>query len=140
MPRVLSTDYRPLSHLVCGSLSGCCATIVSHPFDVLRTRFVAQGEPRVSVSSSKRVINKSCMLLLSLASACVVQMYRTVRTAYINIATTDGYRGFFRGLWPNMLHIAPYSGLQFGFYSLFVKIWDNIQPRTLPLPGGYLRS
>lgn len=35
-------------HFVCGGLSACVATLTVHPVDVLRTRFAAQGEPKVS--------------------------------------------------------------------------------------------
>ncbi|KAB1264816.1 Mitochondrial thiamine pyrophosphate carrier [Camelus dromedarius] len=42
-------DARDFSvHFVCGGLSACVATLAVHPVDVLRTRFAAQGEPRVS--------------------------------------------------------------------------------------------
>lgn len=34
-------------HFVCGGLSACAATLTVHPVDVLRTRFAAQGEPKV---------------------------------------------------------------------------------------------
>lgn len=42
-------DARDFSvHFVCGGLSACAATLTVHPVDVLRTRFAAQGEPKVS--------------------------------------------------------------------------------------------
>lgn len=42
-------DARDFSvHFLCGGLSACVATLAVHPVDVLRTRFAAQGEPRVS--------------------------------------------------------------------------------------------
>lgn len=42
-------DARDFSvHFVCGGLSACAATLAVQPVDVLRTRFAAQGEPRVS--------------------------------------------------------------------------------------------
>ena len=34
-------------HLICGGLSACSATLVCQPLDTLRTRFAAQGEPKV---------------------------------------------------------------------------------------------
>ena len=34
-----------------GGLAGMCATISCHPFDVIRTRFVAQGEPKVTANT-----------------------------------------------------------------------------------------
>lgn len=38
-----------LSRGVCGAMSGICATLTSFPFDVARTRLIAQGEPKVSL-------------------------------------------------------------------------------------------
>lgn len=47
--RASTHDARDFSvHFVCGGLSACVATLAVHPVDVLRTRFAAQGEPRVS--------------------------------------------------------------------------------------------
>ena len=37
---------KPATHLVCGGLAGCAATLVSFPFDTIRTRLAAQPEPR----------------------------------------------------------------------------------------------
>ena len=53
LPSSLTLQYRPITHFVCGGLSGCAATLAAHPFDVLRTRFVAQGNERVSNAISR---------------------------------------------------------------------------------------
>lgn len=37
-------------HFVCGGLAACSATVVCQPLDTLRTRFAAQGEPKVDTS------------------------------------------------------------------------------------------
>ena len=47
LPDTLSTEMKPLTHFVCGSLAGCAATLAAQPFDVIRTRFVAQGHKKV---------------------------------------------------------------------------------------------
>ena len=47
--RATKYDARDFSvHFVCGGLSASAATLAVHPVDVLRTRFAAQGEPKVS--------------------------------------------------------------------------------------------
>lgn len=47
--RASKYDARDFSvHFVCGGLSASTATLAVHPVDVLRTRFAAQGEPKVS--------------------------------------------------------------------------------------------
>lgn len=35
---------------MCGGLAACSATVVCQPLDTLRTRFAAQGEPKVGTS------------------------------------------------------------------------------------------
>ena len=42
---------RPLLHFVCGSAGGCAGTLASFPWDVVRTRLVAQ---QASVYSGTR--------------------------------------------------------------------------------------
>lgn len=45
-----STPYdsqTPGVHFVCGGLAACSATVACQPLDTLRTRFAAQGEPKV---------------------------------------------------------------------------------------------
>ena len=41
------TELKPVTHFICGGLSGCCSSVLVQPIDVLRTRLVAQGEPKV---------------------------------------------------------------------------------------------
>ena len=48
LPLEYSTKYRPFTHYVCGGAAGCVAAVSSHPFDVIRTRLIAQGTPKVS--------------------------------------------------------------------------------------------
>lgn len=83
-------------HFACGFTSGCLSTAVAHPFDVIRTRLVAQLEPKTytSISQAVRV------------------MWRQ-----------EGARSFYRGMLPTLLQIGPHSGFQFGFYHFFVHMW-----------------
>lgn len=37
---------------MCGGLAACSATVVCQPLDTLRTRFAAQGEPKVDASGT----------------------------------------------------------------------------------------
>lgn len=41
-------QWRSSTHFFCGAASGCTATICSYPFDLLRTRFIAQKQKSVS--------------------------------------------------------------------------------------------
>lgn len=85
------------AHFACGFASGCIATAVAHPFDVIRTRLVAQMEPKTYPSLGQ----------------AVVCMWRQ-----------EGGRAFYRGLLPTLLQIGPLSGFQFAFYHGFIHLWE----------------
>nr|CAD7571829.1 unnamed protein product [Timema californicum] len=99
-PSFHSDHYRPLVHFVCGAAAGSLATLVSFPTDVVRTRLVAQGEPKV--------------LLL---------VYTGIIHSFKMILKEEGIGAFFKGLSPTLLQIAPHAGAQFAFYNLFKGLW-----------------
>lgn len=90
-------DYRKTGDFVCGSLAGCAAMTCAMPLDVIRTRLVAQGEPKV---------------------------YRSTIHAARKIWRYEKIPGFFRGIVPSLSQVAPYTGLNFHLYcdnaNLFV--------------------
>ena len=45
-----------MSHFVCGGVAGCLSSTVAQPLDVIRTRLVAQGEPKVWLSLYSRLM------------------------------------------------------------------------------------
>ncbi|KAG7459309.1 hypothetical protein MATL_G00209240 [Megalops atlanticus] len=88
-------------HFVCGGLAACSATIACQPLDTLRTRFAAQGEPKV---------------------------YHSLRHAVSTMYWAEGALAFYRGLSPTMIAVFPYAGLQFFFYNVLKNLlWP--QPR-----------
>ncbi|XP_037544880.1 mitochondrial thiamine pyrophosphate carrier isoform X2 [Nematolebias whitei] len=82
-------------HFVCGGLAACSATMACQPLDTLRTRFAAQGEPKV---------------------------YKNLRYAVSTMWRSEGPWTFYRGLSPTLLAVFPYAGLQFFFYNVFKKM------------------
>ncbi|KAM9746474.1 mitochondrial thiamine pyrophosphate carrier [Menidia menidia] len=82
-------------HFLCGGLAACSATVVCQPLDTLRTRFAAQGEPKV---------------------------YNNLRHAISLMWRTEGTLTFFRGLSPTLVAVFPYAGLQFFFYNVFKNL------------------
>lgn len=84
---------RPLvDSFVAGASAGTAATAATYPLDLLRTRFAAQG------NGPDRV-------------------YTNLRSAVRDIARDEGVRGFFRGLGPALVQIAPYMGAFFACYE-----------------------
>ncbi|XP_020921709.1 mitochondrial thiamine pyrophosphate carrier isoform X1 [Sus scrofa] len=104
-------DARDFSvHFVCGGLSACVATLTMHPLDVLRTRYAAQGEPRV---------------------------YRALRDAVVTMYRTEGPAVFYKGLTPTLLAIFPYAGFQFAFYSSLKHVGEWAMPSEDKTDGNF---
>ncbi|XP_044484278.1 mitochondrial thiamine diphosphate carrier 2-like isoform X1 [Mangifera indica] len=95
-------NLSPYLSYLSGALAGCAATIGSYPFDLVRTILASQGEPKV---------------------------YPTMRSAFVDIVRTRGFRGLYAGLSPTLVEIAPYAGLQFGTYDTF-KRWTRAWNRS----------
>ncbi|KRZ52265.1 Mitochondrial thiamine pyrophosphate carrier [Trichinella nativa] len=93
-----SAQSRILVSFSCGALSGTLANTVALPFDVIRTRLVAQGEPKI---------------------------FHNSRHAAKMMFKNEGFASFYRGLTPALLQIAPYSGLIFSFYELSQTFWNK---------------
>ena len=92
-----SSSSQPVVNFMCGSLSGFCATVLAHPFDVVRTRIISQSdEPKT---------------------------YQNTRHAFRSIAQAEGLTGFYRGFIPTITQIMPFSGAQFASYNIFKSIW-----------------
>ncbi|XP_032055614.1 mitochondrial thiamine pyrophosphate carrier [Aythya fuligula] len=88
-------------HFICGGLAACTATVAVQPVDTLRTRFAAQGEPKV---------------------------YHNLRHAVVTMYQTEGPRTFYRGLTPTIIAIFPYAGLQFSFYNTLKQLSEWMIP------------
>ncbi|TPX30652.1 hypothetical protein SeMB42_g07889 [Synchytrium endobioticum] len=84
---------------ICGALAGSLATMVTYPFDLLRTRFAVQGEKK---------------------------LYRTVPGAIRHIYAREGITGFYRGVWPSALSIMPYMGIMFESHRWFKSVFQDV--------------
>lgn len=105
----------PYASLMMGAISGAFATVCTYPLDLLRTRFAAQGEPK---------------------------LYSNIRHAVDVIYTGKGLRGFYAGLQPTLIEIVPYISLQFTLYEglkgEFMKgsNVDHLKPRESLFVGA----
>ncbi|PIA18867.1 mitochondrial carrier [Coemansia reversa NRRL 1564] len=85
-----------------GALAGAVATSTTYPFDLLRTRFIAQQ-------------------LSSRVNTSIIGAFR-------HIHHEEGLRGFYRGLWPACLQIMPYMGIVFTSYDTLASAYRIIDP------------
>lgn len=94
MPNHFTERLQPVNHMICGSLAGGVSTIVVQPMDVIRTRFIAQGEPKI---------------------------YNHFHIACIKIVKNESIFGLWRGIMPSLMLVIPQTGLQFGFHRIFTS-------------------
>ncbi|CAD6196150.1 unnamed protein product [Caenorhabditis auriculariae] len=87
---------RSCADFACGAASGCLAMTAAMPLDVIRTRLVAQ--------SGKAV-------------------YHGTLHAMKHIWKKEGVSGYFRGWVPSVAQIAPFTGIQFALYNVFMDVW-----------------
>ncbi|KAG5334044.1 TPC protein, partial [Acromyrmex charruanus] len=98
-------EWHHTTHFVAGVGAGCVGTIVSFPFDTMRTRLVAQ-------SNNHRVYNGILHSCRQVIKNLIFQLIKSPRV-------------FFFGLLPTLLQIAPQTGLQFTFYEFFKDLYKR---------------
>lgn len=101
--RISTGSLKPLYHFLCGGVAGSAAALSAHPLDVIRTRFVSQGEPKI---------------------------YRNTFHATHCMYKEAGVRTFYKGLLPTLIQVYPYAGFQFAFYAFLNKIWRSVFKQT----------
>lgn len=87
-----------LTHFCCGGTAASLTMLTSQPIDVVRTRFVAQGEPRV---------------------------YTSIADACRKILANEGVRGFYKGAVPAIILVAPESAFRFAIYQFLNSQWTK---------------
>ncbi|XP_037976191.2 mitochondrial thiamine pyrophosphate carrier [Plutella xylostella] len=92
-----SQSHRHAINFSSGAIAATVATVVSFPFDTVRTRLIAEQKTK--------------------------KAYKGFSHALATMIKTEGARSLFKGLLPTLAQIAPHSGIQFAIYKLFT---DNI--------------
>ncbi|KAJ5801818.1 uncharacterized protein N7518_003886 [Penicillium psychrosexuale] len=106
---------QPVESFISGAVGGGCATGMTYPLDLLRTRFAAQGPDRV---------------------------YSSLRASIVEIARQEGAPGFFRGCSAAVAQIVPYMGLFFTTYEAVrpVMTWEDLPFGTGDAAAGVVAS
>lgn len=111
--KVLLMDERGrLSHvnaLLAGSMGGLAATIVTYPFDMIKTRLTTQH-----YHPSKR-------------------KYRDIRDAFRVILREEGFLAYFRGISATVLGVVPFAGATFMAYEFLDKAWGKPKWKMTPV-------
>jgi len=82
--------------LLCGALAGSISQTLTYPFDVLRRK----------------------MQVVGMTQNVLEQKYSGAWHALKAIVKAEGFAGLYRGLWPNLLKVAPSIATSFFTYEL----------------------
>uniref|UniRef100_A0A914UQ21 Mitochondrial thiamine pyrophosphate carrier 1 n=1 Tax=Plectus sambesii TaxID=2011161 RepID=A0A914UQ21_9BILA len=99
LPPHASAKWKQPVDFVCGAGAGCFAMTAALPADLIRTRLVAQGEPK---------------------------HYKNSRDVIASVWRHEGPRAFFSGLTPALLQVAPFTGIQFAIYRWTYSLWHQL--------------
>ncbi|RHZ65042.1 hypothetical protein Glove_319g153 [Diversispora epigaea] len=97
---------KTLQPFISGAVCGTAATVATYPFDLLRTRFAAQGDKKI---------------------------YEGIIHSIQNIRSQEGFYGFYRGISASIIQIIPYMSLTFGSYEFFKKSFQHLEENYLRL-------
>ena len=87
-------NHSKTRHFVAGGFSGTILLLIVTPFDVVRTRFIAQDTDKG---------------------------YNSLRGALRAITQKEGLRGLYRGLTPSIVALTPNAAIQFGVYNVLLE-------------------
>lgn len=80
--------------LLCGGLAGAISQTITYPLDVVRRRMQMKG-----ISGE-------------------LFAYTSTKNAFTVIVKVEGIQGLYKGMWPNLLKVAPLVGIQFVTYEI----------------------
>ncbi|CAG9803633.1 unnamed protein product [Chironomus riparius] len=109
-------EHSDMRHTVGGGFAGAFGMTIATPFDVVRTRFIAQDHGRG---------------------------YQSIFDAFATILKSEGPKGFFRGLIPSITAIAPNAAIQFGTYNFLLEHYmklkneDKVSRHVILLAGTF---
>lgn len=116
-PRRPDGTIAPYVTLACGGCAGLVAQTASYPLDLIRRRLQVQGfSSDIALSDGH---------------------YKGVVDAFIRIYRTEGILGFYRGLVPNCIKVAPAIAVSFYVYELMKQVLKIPQrvPNRPPQPA-----
>lgn len=82
-------DLNPIQRLYAGSMAGISALILTYPLEFVRARLTLQKS----------------------------KIYSGIWDCMVQVTQKEGFFALYRGLWPSILGVAPYVGIDFAVYE-----------------------
>ena len=115
----------PVASMIIGGLSKILASTITYPYQVIKSR-IQQRDLLPSSSSSSSSSSSVSSLIINKNDEII--RYNGTIDCIIKTWKNEGIRGFFRGVVPNALKVAPSAALTFVVYEetlKFVKLLNN---------------
>ena len=112
--------------LLCGAASGSMSAFITFPFDTIRRRMQIQS---LHLSSEGKEIHKlhlSILFITTSLSGSNTTECLSGRQQFLKIINTEGMRGLYRGIQPELLKVVPFVGTMFVSYE-YLKDKLNIK-------------
>lgn len=97
------TDLTPLQRLIPGGLAGITALVATYPLELVRARLTVQKE----------------------------RYYKGMWDCLVKVAREEGPLQLFRGLWPSIVGVVPYVGIDFAAYETFKQYTPKREDGTV---------
>lgn len=106
-----------------GAVAGVCATVATYPLDVCRTAFSARGllVAAAAAADSTGVVAPPPTTNDWAQKKNTPKPPRTMIEFALQLHRQKGWTGFYAGVWPAVIQIIPYMGLNFALYDWFTS-------------------
>lgn len=134
-------------HLIAGGIGGTAGAVITCPLEVVKTRLqssVATFSPSVCVTKVTYIppqnitsatyttcttVGTSSVTVAQSSPRTSVGLYRCLK----HIVQTEGAKGLFRGLGPNLVGVAPSRSIYFFSYAQAKKFLNSVMTPETPL-------
>lgn len=103
--------------LLYGATAGAAAEVIVYPLEVVRRRMQLQSMAAAATPRAMQGLHAGLQRSVGVAVLQPTAVWQRVAAACMCIVQTDGLRGFYMGMVPNMLQVLPSAALSFYVYD-----------------------
>jgi Mitochondrial carrier protein len=104
----------PVKRFIAGALAGTTSVLCTYPIDLARTMLAVQIKPAPGFDVALD------------AAASNAARKRGMLATLVYVARTEGFRGLYRGSYPTLVGVVPYSGISFLSFGVLKHVADEI--------------
>lgn len=117
----LSVEPGPLVQLGCGTISGALGATCVYPLQVIRTRYIFLLFI-FYLSTMRLILFWFCRLQAQRANTAAA--YTGMADVFRKTLQHEGFRGLYKGIFPNMLKVVPSASITYMVYESMKKSLD----------------